>query len=118
MYVAPADRSSGPEEWRPFVEAQGFGHLVAVGSGRDRAVIVPTQFVLDHDAVVVERRDVACRSFTVYAGPAWSWWHLPSFGPQRAHFDAVTDPPVICRFRSKIEQVVPGWFLAMVATLS
>ena len=49
MHVAPADRSSGPDEWRAFVAAQGFGHLVAVGSGRDRAVIVPTQFVFDDD---------------------------------------------------------------------
>ena len=47
MYVAPADASLGQEEWRPFVTAQGFGHLVAAGQGLDYPVVVPTQFVLD-----------------------------------------------------------------------
>jgi transcriptional regulator len=51
MYIAPADRTLGEEEWRPFVEAQGFGHLVASGRGRDLPVVVPTQFVLDGDVV-------------------------------------------------------------------
>ncbi len=53
VHVPAADRSSGPDEWRPFVAAQGFGHLVAVGHGRDRAVVVPTQFVLQDDEVVL-----------------------------------------------------------------
>lgn len=47
MYIAPADRTLGEEEWRPFVEAQGFGHFVAAGSGLTYPVVVPTQFVLD-----------------------------------------------------------------------
>jgi transcriptional regulator len=47
MFVAPVDATSGEEEWRAFVEAHPFGHLVARG-GPDRAfpVVVPTQFVL------------------------------------------------------------------------
>ncbi len=53
MYIAPADRSTGEPEWRPFVEAQGFGHLVAAGRGRDVPVVVPTQFVLDADRVLL-----------------------------------------------------------------
>ena len=52
MYVAPADRTLGEAEWRPFVEAQGFGHLVAPGAGLDYPVVVPTQFVLDGDEVL------------------------------------------------------------------
>ncbi|HXW81398.1 MAG TPA: FMN-binding negative transcriptional regulator [Acidimicrobiales bacterium] len=47
MYVAAVDRSLGEHEWRPFVEAQGFGHFVAPGLGLDYPVVVPTQFVLD-----------------------------------------------------------------------
>jgi transcriptional regulator len=51
MYIAPPDRSTGDDEWRSFVEAQGFGHLVAAGRGRDVPVVVPTQFVLEGERV-------------------------------------------------------------------
>lgn len=52
MFIAPPDATLGEEEWRPFVEAHPFGHLVAPG-GPSRAlpVVVPTQFVLDGDVV-------------------------------------------------------------------
>ncbi len=53
MYIAPPDQTLGEQEWRSFVEAQGFGHLVASGGGRDVPVVVPTQFVLDGDAVLL-----------------------------------------------------------------
>jgi transcriptional regulator len=51
MYIAPVDATLGEDEWRPFVSAQGFGHLVASGRDREVAVVVPTQFVLDGDVV-------------------------------------------------------------------
>jgi transcriptional regulator len=51
MYTAPADATLGEAEWRPFVEAIGFGHLVAAGRQREVPVVVPTQFVLDGDTV-------------------------------------------------------------------
>jgi transcriptional regulator len=51
MYIAPSDASFGEDEWRPFVESQGFGHLVASGRDRDVPVVVPTQFVLEEDRV-------------------------------------------------------------------
>ncbi|HVT41604.1 MAG TPA: FMN-binding negative transcriptional regulator [Acidimicrobiales bacterium] len=52
MFVAPADATFGEEEWRPFVEAHPFGHLVAPGGAqRDLPVVVPTQFVLDGSTV-------------------------------------------------------------------
>jgi transcriptional regulator len=51
MYIAPADATLGEAEWRPFVEATGFGHLVAAGRGRDVPVVVPTQFLLEGDTV-------------------------------------------------------------------
>ena len=49
MYIAKADQSLGEHEWRPFVERQGFGHLVAPGQGLEYPVVVPTQFVLEGD---------------------------------------------------------------------
>ncbi len=51
MYTAPVDATFGEAEWRPFVEAHSFGHLVAAGRGRDVPVVVPTQFLLEGDTV-------------------------------------------------------------------
>ena len=52
MFIAPVDATLGEEEWRPFVESNSFGHLVAPGgAGRDLPVVVPTQFVLEGDTV-------------------------------------------------------------------
>jgi transcriptional regulator len=51
MYIAPVDATLGEAEWRPFVEANSFGHLVAAGRNRDVPVVVPTQFVLENDTV-------------------------------------------------------------------
>lgn len=53
VYVAPPDRTLGEQEWRPFVEAQGFGHFVVQGPPCGYPVIVPTQFVLDGMDVLV-----------------------------------------------------------------
>jgi transcriptional regulator len=51
VYIAPVDATFGEAEWRPFVAANSFGHLVAPGRERDLPVVVPTQFVLDGDTV-------------------------------------------------------------------
>ncbi len=53
MYIAKVDQGFGEDEWREFVTAQGFGHLVAAGRGREVPVVVPTQFVLDGDAMIL-----------------------------------------------------------------
>ncbi|MFZ0667899.1 MAG: FMN-binding negative transcriptional regulator [Acidimicrobiales bacterium] len=53
MYIAPVDNTLSEEEWRPFVVAQGFGHLVASGRNRDLPVVVPTQFVLEGDEILM-----------------------------------------------------------------
>jgi len=53
MYIAPVDQSLGDEEWRPFVEAQAFGHFIAPGIGLEYPVVVPTQYVLDKSEVLV-----------------------------------------------------------------
>jgi transcriptional regulator len=52
MFIAPVDATLGESEWRPFVEAHPFGHLVAPGApDRGMPVVVPTQFVLAGDSV-------------------------------------------------------------------
>jgi transcriptional regulator len=52
VHVPPVDRPLNDDEWRRFVTAQGFGHLVAAGAGREVAIVVPTQFILDGDVVL------------------------------------------------------------------
>jgi transcriptional regulator len=52
VHVPAVDRPLDETEWRTFVTATGFGHLVAAGRGRRQAVVVPTQFVLDGDEVL------------------------------------------------------------------
>lgn len=51
--VRLADAGEDPNEWRSFVAAQGFGHLVAGGRGRDVPVVVPTQLLLEGDHVLL-----------------------------------------------------------------
>jgi len=53
MLVHPWDSSTDAAQARAFVAAQGFGHLLAAGRGRDVPVAVPTQYVLDGDRAVV-----------------------------------------------------------------
>ncbi len=53
MYIAPVDAGLDEDEWRTFVTAQGFGHLVAAGRDRDVPVVVPTQFVLEGDEILL-----------------------------------------------------------------
>jgi transcriptional regulator len=42
-----------PDEWRSFLATHGFGELIAAGRNRDVPVVVPTQFVLIGDEVLV-----------------------------------------------------------------
>ena len=53
MLVHPWDASSGDDEWRAFVVSQGFGQLIACGRDREVPVVVPTQFLLDGDDVLL-----------------------------------------------------------------
>ncbi len=53
MLIHPWDAGQDESEWVGFVRAQGFGHLVAAGRGRDVPIVVPTQFVLVDAASVV-----------------------------------------------------------------
>jgi transcriptional regulator len=51
VLIHPHDAGRDEAEWRAFVAAQGFGHLVAGGAGRAVPVVVPTQLLLDGDHV-------------------------------------------------------------------
>ncbi len=53
MHIPASDRGADDSEWRTFVEAHSFGHLVAAGIDRDVPVVVPTQFLLDGDRVLL-----------------------------------------------------------------
>lgn len=53
MLIHPWDAGASEAEWVEFVRAQGFGHLVAAGRGRDVPVVVPTQFALESSTEVV-----------------------------------------------------------------
>ena len=46
MLVHPWDAPLDESETWSFVRAQGFGHLVAPGSGRELPVVVPTQYLV------------------------------------------------------------------------
>ncbi len=52
MLIHAVDRGD-ETEWRAFLAAHPFGELVAGGRDRDVPVVVPTQFVLDGDTVLV-----------------------------------------------------------------
>ncbi len=53
MLIHRWDQSLDEREWRTFLAEHPFGDLVATGRNRDLAVVVPTQFVLDGDEVVI-----------------------------------------------------------------
>ena len=53
MLIHPWDAGASEAEWVEFVRAQGFGHLVAAGRGRDAPVVVPTLFALTAPDVVL-----------------------------------------------------------------
>lgn len=53
MYIAKVDSGFGEDEWRSFVTEQGFGHLAVAGRGREVPVVVPTQFVLDGEELIL-----------------------------------------------------------------
>ena len=83
MLIHPWDRGAD-DEWRAFVTATGFGHLVAAGRGRDVPVVVPTQFVLDGDDVVLHLARpnpiwaAIAENPTVLLSVAGDWAFIPS----------------------------------------
>ena len=53
VLIRDQDRDDDPARWRAFLADQGFGHFTASGRGRAVPVVVPTQFVLTEDEVVL-----------------------------------------------------------------
>ncbi len=53
MLIHEWDAATDDAEWRAFVATHGFGDLVASGRDRDLPIVVPTQFVLDGDQVIL-----------------------------------------------------------------
>jgi transcriptional regulator len=84
VYIAKVDSGIGEDEWRDFVLAQGFGHLVAAGRGREVPVVVPTQFVLDGDELFLHLvgRNPILEAITeqprVLMSVAGDWAFIPS----------------------------------------
>ncbi len=84
MHIAAPDASAGEEEWRPFVAATGFGHLVAAGRDRPWPVVVPTQFTLDADRVLLHVAapnpvlDALAERPSAVLSVAGDWAYIPS----------------------------------------
>lgn len=53
MLVHPWDSAIDADEWRAFLAAQGFGHFVAPGLDREIPVVVPTQYAVSGDVVLI-----------------------------------------------------------------
>ncbi len=84
MFIAPADRALDDDEWRTFVAAQGFGHLIAAGRERPVPEVTATQFILEGDEVllhVVARNpvlDAIAEQPAVLVCVAGDWSSIPS----------------------------------------
>jgi transcriptional regulator len=87
VLIHPRDDVLDEDEWRTFVLAQGFGHLVAGGGpARTVPVVVPTQFTLSDDARTVELHlqstnpifEALAEEPTVLLSVAGDWAYVPS----------------------------------------
>ena len=83
MYVAEHDAGT-ESEWRAFVAAHPFGELVAAGRDRRVPVIVPTQFVLAGDEVLIHLVarnpvwDALAENDRVVLAVSGDWAYVPS----------------------------------------
>lgn len=53
MFIPASDAAQTDDECWAFLEAQGFGHLIAPGFDREFPVVVPTQFVVTGTTIVL-----------------------------------------------------------------
>ena len=83
MLIHGVDRGT-ESEWRAFIAAHPFGQLVAGGRGRDVPVVVPTQYVMDADVIVLHLArpnpvwDAIEENPTVMMSVAGDWAYVPS----------------------------------------
>lgn len=84
VLIRDCDAHRDDEEWRTFVTANAFGHLVAAGTGRAVPVVVPTQFVLQDDSVILHLArpnsiwEAIEENPTVVMSVAGDWAFVPS----------------------------------------
>jgi transcriptional regulator len=84
MLIRDWDTPLDDDEWRAFVAANAFGHLVAAGAGREVPVVVPTQFVLTGDRVVLHLArpnpvwEAIEENPTLLLSVAGDWAYIPS----------------------------------------
>ena len=77
------DGTDDEARWRAFVAGQGFGHLVAGGTQDDVPVVVPTQFLLDGEQVILHLAtpnpffDAVSVRPTVVLSVAGDWAYIP-----------------------------------------
>ncbi len=111
MYIPSVDGSIGEEEWRPFVESHAFGHLIAAGVGRAVPVVVPTQFVLDGDRILLHLAgpnpvfDVLAEQPRVMLSVAGDWAYIPSAWKATADEDPALGIPTTYYAAVQIEGV-------------
>jgi transcriptional regulator len=111
MYIPSVDGSIGEEEWRPFVESHAFGHLIAAGVGRAVPVVVPTQFVLDGDRILLHLAgpnpvfDVLAEQPRVMLSVAGDWAYIPSAWNATADEDPALGIPTTYYAAVQIEGV-------------
>jgi len=83
MFVHPHDRVDDEARWRAFLLAQGFGHLAAAGADRQYPVVVPTQFVVDGNVILMHVSSGRTRSKALAENPhavlsvAGDWAFIP-----------------------------------------
>lgn len=83
MLIHGVDRGS-ESEWRDFIAAHPFGQLVAGGRGREVPIVVPTQYVMDGDVIVLHLAranpvwDAIEENPTVMMSVAGDWAYVPS----------------------------------------
>ena len=84
MLVHPWDAALDPDEWRDFVVSQGFGQLIAPGRDREVPIVVPTQFVLEGDELLLHLArpnpvwHAIDENATVLMSVAGDWAYVPS----------------------------------------
>jgi transcriptional regulator len=84
VLVHPWDATTDAAEWREFVVRQGFGQLVASGRDRDVAVVVPTQYVVEGEEVLLHLARpnpvwaAIAENSAVLLSVAGDWAYIPS----------------------------------------
>ncbi len=83
MLIHGVDRGS-ESEWRAFLAAHPFGQLIAGGRGREVPVVVPTQYVMNGDVIVLHLAranpvwDAIEENPTVMMSVTGDWAYVPS----------------------------------------